>query len=159
MSKSQMKAMLIIFFNITGIVHLEFIPQDQTAEILKWLCEAVCGERPELWPNDCILHHDNAPSHKALSVEQFLVQKSITEMERSPFSPDLAPNDFWLFPKVKSALEGLRLQDIEGIRKTMIIALKGIPQQAFQKCFHQWQHCWSKCIGAQEESFKGDPSQ
>jgi len=35
---------------------------------------------PELWSNDYILHHDNAPAHKALSVEQFLFQKSITEM-------------------------------------------------------------------------------
>jgi hypothetical protein len=54
MSKSQMKKMLITFFNIKGIVHYEFIPQGQTVnqayyvEILKWLNEAVCRKRPEL---------------------------------------------------------------------------------------------------------------
>jgi len=47
-------------------------------------------KRPELWPNNWILHCDNAPANKALSVKQFLAQKSITEMEHPPFSPDLA---------------------------------------------------------------------
>jgi hypothetical protein len=38
------------------------------------------------------------------SVKQFLTQKLITEMEHQFYSLDLAPNDFWLFPKIKSAL-------------------------------------------------------
>jgi histone-lysine N-methyltransferase SETMAR len=70
-------------------------------EILKQLRVAVHRERPELWPNDWILHQDNAPAYKALSVKQFLAQKSITDMEHPPYSPDLALNDFWVFPKVK----------------------------------------------------------
>jgi hypothetical protein len=46
-------------------IHFEFIPQDQTinqayyVEILKWLREAVRKKRPERWPKDWILHHDN----------------------------------------------------------------------------------------------------
>jgi hypothetical protein len=68
------------------IVHFELIPQCQTVsqayyvEILKRLGEAVHRKRPKLWPNDWILHHDNAPAHKTLSVKQFLAQKSVTEM-------------------------------------------------------------------------------
>jgi hypothetical protein len=38
-------------------------------------------------------------------------------MEHPPYSPDLAPNDFWLFSKIKSALKGQRSQDIEDIHK------------------------------------------
>jgi hypothetical protein len=53
------------------------------------------------------------------SVKQFLAQKSITEMEHPPYSPDLAPNVFGLFPEIKSALKGLRFQDIEHIKKCM----------------------------------------
>jgi histone-lysine N-methyltransferase SETMAR len=63
--------------------------------------------------------HDNAPAHKVLSVEQFLflAQKLISEIEHSPYSPDLAPNDFWIFPKIKSALKGRIFQDIKDKKK------------------------------------------
>jgi hypothetical protein len=109
-----MKAILIIFFDIKGIFHFEFIPQGQTAnqayrvEILKQLHEAICRKRPEFWPSGWVLHHDNAPAHKALSMKQFLAHRSITEMEHPLSSPDLAQNDFWLSPKIKSALKGRR---------------------------------------------------
>jgi transposase InsO family protein len=66
-------------------------------------------KRPELWPSDRILHHDNVPAHKALSVRQFLPQKSITIIEHTPYSPDL-------FPKVNPTLRGRRFQD-ESIKK------------------------------------------
>jgi hypothetical protein len=36
-------------------------------------------------------------------------------MEDPPYSPDLVPNDFWLFQKIKSALKERRFQDIEDI--------------------------------------------
>jgi hypothetical protein len=63
----------------------------------------------------------------------------------------LAPNDFWLFPKLKSALKRRRFQDIESIHKNVTMALKAVPQQEFQKYFQQWQHRWAKCIAAQGE--------
>jgi hypothetical protein len=62
MSESQMKTVLITFFNIKAIVHFEFIQQGQTVnqayyvDILKWLHEAVCRKGPKLWPNDWIFH-------------------------------------------------------------------------------------------------------
>jgi transposase len=79
-----------------------------------------------------ILHHDNARAHKTLSVKQFLAQKSITEMDHPHYTPDLAPIDFQLLPKIKSALKGRRLQDTEYIQKKniyiyMTTALKAVP--------------------------------
>jgi hypothetical protein len=41
-----------------------------------------------------------------MSSKQFLAPVSITEMECPLCSPDLALNDFWLFPEIKSALKG-----------------------------------------------------
>jgi hypothetical protein len=58
-------------------------------------------------------------------------------MEHPPFSSDLAANDFWLFPKLKSALKGRIFQDLKTYKKGTK-ALKAIPQQELQKCFQQW---------------------
>jgi hypothetical protein len=63
-------------------------------QILKRLREAVRRMNFEIGLNDWILHHDNAPTHKALSARQFLAQKSINEIEHPPYYPDLPPNDF-----------------------------------------------------------------
>jgi hypothetical protein len=73
MSKLEMKTMLITFFDIKGIVHSEFISHGRTVnqtyyvEILKLLLEAVLRKRPELRPNDWILHHGKASVHKVPS--------------------------------------------------------------------------------------------
>jgi hypothetical protein len=84
---------------------------------------------PEIWPIDSILHHDKAPAHKALSVKQFLAQKSITEMEHPPpLSPDLDPDVLWLFSKIKSALQGRKFQGIKDIQKNVTTALKAVPE-------------------------------
>jgi hypothetical protein len=95
-----MKIRIITSFDIEDTVHFEFIPQGQTVyqvyvETVKRLRETVRRKRPEFWLNDWIPYHNNASAHKVLSVKQFLAQKSITEMEHSPYSPDFAPNDFW----------------------------------------------------------------
>jgi hypothetical protein len=54
----------------------------------------------ELWHNDLILHHHHTAAHKVLSIKQFLDKKSTTEMDHPPYSPGLAPNDFWQFAKI-----------------------------------------------------------
>jgi len=79
----------------------------------------------------------------------------INEMEHPVYSPHLAWNDFWLFPKIKSALKGLRFQDTEDIKN--VTTLKAIQQQEFQKMFQHWQHHWAKCIAAQGEHLKVTP--
>jgi histone-lysine N-methyltransferase SETMAR len=107
MSRSKFKAMLIVFFDIQDIVMAEWVPSGQTVnqhyyiEVLTKLRKRVRRKRPELWQHGWILHQDNAPTHNALSVKQFLPNKSITVMEHPPYSPDLAPCDFYLFPKIK----------------------------------------------------------
>jgi hypothetical protein len=56
-----------------------------------------------------------APSHTSLVVQQFLAEKSIPVINHPPYSPDLAPNDFWLFPTLKTGLKGTRFATMEDI--------------------------------------------
>jgi hypothetical protein len=46
-------------------------------------------------------------------VSQFLSGKGISALDHPPYSPDLAPADFWLVPKLKSVLKGKRFSDFE----------------------------------------------
>jgi len=70
-------------------------------EILKRVCEAVSKKGLNFCP----------------IIGFSTIHKLITEMEHSTYSLHLAPNDFWLFPKIKSALKGRRFQDTENIQK------------------------------------------
>jgi transposase len=104
-------------------------------EILARLREAVGRRRPELWPDAWILHHNNALAHDALAVREFLAKKLIMKLDHPPYSPDFAPYDFWLFPKLKTALKGHRFSDIADIQGHATTILQSIPQDKFQKCF------------------------
>jgi hypothetical protein len=42
-------------------------------------------------------------------VREFLDSKQIAVLEHPPYSPELAPNDFFLFPKIKEILKGRKL--------------------------------------------------
>jgi len=68
-------------------------------------------------PGDWFLLHNNAPSHIATIVKQFLAQRKVTVHDHPPYSPDLAPADYFLFPKVKCHLKGRLFDSISDKRK------------------------------------------
>ena len=51
--------------------------------------------------NSWIFHHDNAPSHSSLIMTEFLAKHETIVIAQPPCSPDLAPCDIFLFPKLK----------------------------------------------------------
>jgi hypothetical protein len=61
--------------------------------------------------SDWVLHHDKAPAHTALSIREFLAKKNIPTLPHPPYSSDLAPCDFYLFPKLKSKLKNSSFSD------------------------------------------------
>jgi transposase len=103
--------MLVAIFDDEGIVHHEFVPTGTSVtaafylDVLTRLRKSVRRKRPQKWKNDWALHHDNAPSHTAMAVQQFLAKNNILIVPRPSYSPDLAPSDFWLFPMLKRAFE------------------------------------------------------
>jgi len=107
--------MLVCFFDHKRIVHYEFIAQGQTVnqqcylEVPTRLRESVWRKRHGFWSDKWIIHHDIDPAHDALRVRKFLSKNSITKMDHPPYSPDLAPCDFWLFPKLKKFPEGTKI--------------------------------------------------
>ena len=55
---------------------------------------------------DWQLHQNNMPTHASHLVQSFLVKHHITQVSQTPYSLDLVPCNFWLFPKLKSPLKG-----------------------------------------------------
>ena len=96
-----------------------FVPRNTTvnSEYYKGLLEClrnnVHRKRPEKWAKGFILHHDNALCHTSLLVQHFLSNKNITVCPHPPYSPNLAPCNFWLFPKVKMTMKGKHFESIQ----------------------------------------------
>ena len=104
--------MLVIFFDWQGVIHKEFVPEGETinAVYYKGVMERLLNRIRRVRQGVCesgdwLLLYDNAPSHNATIVKQFLAQRKVTVLDHPPYSPDLAPADYFLFPKVKSHLK------------------------------------------------------
>lgn len=162
-SRSKIKVMLTVFFDYHGVVHYEFLPEGQTVNkeyylgVMRRLRESIRKKRPDLWKdNSWILHHDNAPSHTSLIVRDFLTKHGTTVIAQAPYSPDLAPCDFFLFPKLKLPLRGKRFDSIESVKENSLRELKAIPSRAYEKCMEDWIKRWHMCIASDGAYFEGD---
>ena len=115
------------------------------------ICIGSCHQilRPELWENQIwMLHHNNASAHASLLIRSYLAK-------HPPYSPDLAPADFFLFPKLKTTLKGRRFQTIEEIQENATIELRAITSSAFQEAFQKWKKRWERCIASRGDYFEG----
>ena len=136
--------MIVTFFDIKGTVHKEFAPTGQTVnsgfycEVLRRLREKVQRHRPQLWRElTWLLHHDNAPSHTAVLIHQFLVKNKVAVIPHPLYSPDLAPCDFFLFPKMKLKLKGRRFNTTEEIQAKTQKVLDTLTEKDFQEAFQK----------------------
>jgi len=71
------------------------------------LWDAVRRKRPELWENWTWMLHHNAPAQVSLLISSYLAKHETSIVPHPPYSPDLAPADFFLFPKLKTALKNV----------------------------------------------------
>ncbi|UYV63666.1 dsf [Cordylochernes scorpioides] len=55
---------------------------------------------------------------------------------------DIAPNDFFLFPKLKAVLKGRHFDTRDDIIEKSPLALKSIPKEAYKNCFDNWEKRW-----------------
>ena len=73
-----------------------------------------------------------------------------------PYSPDLAPADIFLFPKLKTTLQGRRMQIIEQVQENATRELRTSTENAFQEAFQQWKKHWEWCISSKWDYFEWD---
>jgi transposase len=83
----------------------------------------------------------------------------MTVLPQPPYSPDLAPAEFFLFPTLKSTLKGRRFESTEAIKTNSLAHLCSIPKTAFQECFRTMKKRWQQCIQSRGEYFEGDKAE
>jgi hypothetical protein len=70
-------------------------------------------------------------------VREFLAQNKITTLPHPPYSPDLAPCDFILFPKLKTHLKGHNFGTVENVQAAATRALNNISSEDFLHCYEE----------------------
>ena len=107
---TRTKQMVLAFFDSKGLIYTNIVPRGQTvnADYIITALQLFWGrlrlKRPDHFKNGFIFHWDNSPVHMAGKVKTFLQKKKVEMLDHPPYSPDLAPADYFLFPRVKADL-------------------------------------------------------
>ena len=105
---SVKKVMLAVLFDINGPITQISVPRGQTVtgtfnkrKMLGKLNKCFKKRRPKTGLRGVRFLHDNAPAHISSIVIDYFETKKVTVLPHPPYSPDLAPAEFFLFPKFK----------------------------------------------------------
>jgi [histone H3]-lysine36 N-dimethyltransferase SETMAR len=138
----KVKTMLIAFFDAEGMIHHEFLPTGTTVtgnfynSVMIRLRDRLNRERTlKYQSNKLAFLHDNAPSHGSNIVAKRLAKMKLTVIKHPPYSPDLAPADFFLFPQLKKVLRGKRFENVATIQRKVKRVLRKIPESRFKNAF------------------------
>ena len=162
-SKSTHKLLMIPCFDSTGMIYMHWIPTGQTVnkefyvEVLRGFRKRFRWKRPALFKSgQWHFHQDNAPVHNSILVTDYLTKMGIKTIPQPPYSPDLVPCDFWLFPKLKEKLRGCRYETIEEMKEAVTKVIDTLTQEDFHGAFQKLLEWYNKCIAAGGDYFQGD---
>ena len=80
----------------------------------------------------------------------------IKTVPQPPYSPALAPCDFWLFPKLKEKLRGCRYETIKEMKEAVTKFIEKLTQEYFHGAFQKLLELYNKCIAAGGDYFEGN---
>lgn len=145
------KTMFSIFFKSNGVIHISYLQSGKTIDnvsylndCLKPLVRTLNKQRPLTGTNNLKFHHDNARPHVHSSVKSYLEKENFIIMDHPPYSPDLAPSDFWLFDYVKQRLDSQ--PDVQSLSNAITEIISTIPKQEYLKTFEKWIERMELCI-------------
>jgi histone-lysine N-methyltransferase SETMAR len=153
-SRSVGRTMFAIFFSINGIV--ASVPLEERATVTSaWYVEKCLpkvfeamapGEDQKKLFKTKFLHHDKALAHTAKKTQEFIGASGVNLVSLAPYSPDLAPCDFWLFPKIKAKLRGQVFADRKELISAVNHELSQLTDADFAHCYERWIYRLKKCV-------------
>ena len=144
------KLMISVIFNVDGVVSVVALPRGQKFTkqffydvVISDFIKKVKIPKSKDQKRKVKFHCDNAPVH---AIDGLLEESNIPRFPHPPYSPDLAPCDFFLFGYLKNLLEGRNFESDEGLLQEVQSVLKTIPQATFQRTYNEWVQRLHRCV-------------
>ncbi len=155
------KVLIITFFDTSGLIYYEFyhktIKKGDFIQICGRFLDAFETRRPRGRFRGCLfLHMDNAQPHTAGDSMNFLRSHQVQVLPHAPYSPDLAPNNFWFYGRLKGDLRGVRFPDIPTLKDAVRDQIGNITSMEYCQCIMKtWVKRLISCITANGGYFEG----
>lgn len=149
---SARKIMASVFWDAKGIVLVDYLEHGATitgqyyAELMPKLRAAIKSKRRGMLARGVLLHQDNAPAHKSHVAMAAIHAAGFEVVDHPPYSPDLAPSDFHLFPKLKQHLRGQVFPDDNAVMDAVTAWFHEQEESFFQQGIEALERRWTKCI-------------
>jgi histone-lysine N-methyltransferase SETMAR len=146
------KVMASVFWDAKGILLIDYLEKGKTitgdyyAALLVKLKTVIGEKRPGMAKKKVLFHHDNAPVHSGRVASQKLSDLKFQVLPHPPYSPDLAPSDYHLFPKLKTFLAGQKFQSNEDVMKCVNDYFEGLEENHFREGIKKFEKRWGKCV-------------
>ena len=108
------KVMTSVFWDAHGVLFIDYLEKGKAINSERYIGQLMrlkneIGEkRLQMQKKKVLFHQDNAPCHKSLATMAKLNKLSFELLPHPPYSPDLAPSDYYLFADLKKMLQGKR---------------------------------------------------
>jgi hypothetical protein len=139
------KFMFTIIWNLSGFYVVDRVSNDTklnsdyfVRNILTPLEEAIFPQGRAPHHKRLMTHLDNCSVHTSRASTEWLEERDMRRMPQPPYSPDLTPSDFYLFPTVKEKLERTQVADEEQFLESLRAILRGIDQEELNRVFQAW---------------------
>ena len=160
--KTSNRMLYVIFFDSKGPVLQIPVPKGSSVSgkfyreiVLTQLVDFYQKHRTRTGVSGIKLLHDNALADKYATVQEYLEESGLFFFDHPPYSPDLSPCDFWLFPRLKEMLAGHRFESSCGIGSAVYQCLQHIPKEDYQAAFRKWVDQCKMCEEADGSYFEG----
>ena len=120
-AQSNMKQMMIVMYDCKGVIMTDRVPSGMTVtaayyhQYLQKLRRKMHVNRPHLLENGVLILHDNTRPHLGKDVRELLDGYSWEALPHPPYSPDMSPPYFDLFPKLKINMRGARFSMLKDL--------------------------------------------
>ena len=150
--RSAGKIMATVFWDSAGIILIDYLEDRKTINdeyyctLLDRLDVAIKEKRPRLKRQKVLFHHGNARVHTCAPVMAKLSDLRYELVDHPPYSPDLAPCDFFLFPKLKVHLGGEKFSTDDEVKVAVEAFFEEQDKSFFCKGMQGLEKRWKKCI-------------